>query len=68
MRGLNFDATMPDILAFFQGYDLKPEDVVIGIQIRGPFSGRPSGDAWVSFVLLKVSQQDRLCTGADWGP
>lgn len=45
MRGLPYHATVGDIAAFFNGYDVLRHAIVLG----GTADGRPSGEAWVQF-------------------
>lgn len=45
LRGLPYQATAGDVLAFFTGYDVIRQSVTLG----GGHDGRPSGEAWVQF-------------------
>jgi len=51
MRGLPFSATADDVIAFFDGYELLPEGLVMGVTREG----RPSGDAFVPFFSEDVA-------------
>ena len=46
MRGLPYRSSPADILAFFQGYQYLPDSLQIGLDSLG----RPSGEAWLTFV------------------
>lgn len=46
IRGLPYRSSPNEILAFFQGYSFIPDSLQIGLDQLG----RPSGEAWLSFV------------------
>ncbi|CEM21922.1 unnamed protein product [Vitrella brassicaformis CCMP3155] len=56
MRGLPWSATYLDIIQFFQRFNVKAEDVVIGTTL----DGRPSGEAWVQFDSESTAEQARM--------
>lgn len=46
MRGLPYRSSPAEILTFFQGYQYLPDSLQIGLDSLG----RPSGEAWLTFV------------------
>lgn len=46
VRGLPYRSSPAEILAFFLGYQYLPDSLQIGLDSMG----RPSGEAWLTFV------------------
>ncbi len=53
LRGIPFTATEDDILEFFEGMNVIPGSVQIGVNREG----RPSGEAWVGFPSMDWAQR-----------
>ncbi|KAM9065210.1 epithelial splicing regulatory protein 2 isoform 1-T1 [Sarcophilus harrisii] len=53
MQGLPYTAGVKDILSFFQGYQLPADSVLV----LHSFSGRPRGDALVTFPSLDAARR-----------
>lgn len=60
LRGLPYGSTTADVYNFFRGFGVIDGSVTFGVNSEG----RPSGEAWVSFVKLEdarraVREKDR---------
>ena len=53
LRGIPFRAQIQDIHTFFMGYNFIPESCRIGAD----GTGRPSGDAWISFATVEEASR-----------
>ncbi len=53
LRGLPYRSSPADILAFFSGYQFLPDSLQLGLDS----AGRPSGEAWLSFVSPGEAQR-----------
>lgn len=50
VRGLPYRSSPAEILTFFQGYQYLPDSLQIGLDSLG----RPSGEAWLTFINPQV--------------
>ena len=53
MRGLPYRSTPVEILGFFNGYQYLPDSLQIGLDSLG----RPSGEAWLTFVSAEEAMR-----------
>lgn len=51
VRGLPYRSSPAEILTFFQGYQYLPDSLQIGLDSLG----RPSGEAWLTFINPQVT-------------
>lgn len=55
MRGLPFTVTVAEVVDFFEGYGVRPDDVTLGQRL----DGSPSGEACVLFVRDELAEKAR---------